>query len=468
MPLVLLGVCFLQGVMAQSPPPPPPTYPTQSYLNLMKLNDIITSADIWDEELKIFTANYAFEGIKGVVNGTIESYVRAAGGAWMNLSTCATNSTQISLYTTVATPDNVANEWGWPTYNADAMPLVFSWPVIPSTVENTDIELTLNTGEKVNPAVASLFPNMELNERSTIVVFGEFGNRIDPSLPEARYVTNVKIVGDMLFVGPGGVIKNGKGLTYDPSKSLPYGPNAVGPKLVAAKLNHMFNDGEDTGGTAPNPYVFPNDCWTVWGQDVKYRLRMFTSGGFSPDGVSGLFPTDFAKYFRLHATLPTGQTVILNETGKNYQIGNAGQVEIFGLADLGHKQDSYDLCYFDDHDNQIDICLAGDEAAIRLITGLEIPVGNSTADPTGQYNGLYNPGGPGNDPTPGVNYTLPCGYQLQSVKMALDNPWVVSYNSTAPAPAPAPTPAPSTGIRSGPGWRLASAFWLSFTWFLFC
>ena len=153
-------------------------------------------------------------------------------------------------------------------------------------------------------------------------------------------------------------------------------------------------------------------------------------GGFSPDGVSGLFPTDFAKYFRLHATLPTGQTVILNETGKNYQIGNVGQVKIFGLADLGHKQDSYDLCYFDDHDNQIDICLAGDEAAIRLITGLEIPVGNSTADPTGQYNGLYNPGGPGNDPTPGVNYTLPCGYQLQSVKMALDNPWVVSYNST--------------------------------------
>jgi hypothetical protein len=321
-PIILLGVLLIHhGAHAQSPAaapaPAPPTYPTQSYLTLMKENDIITNADIWDPELKIFTANYAFEGIKGVVNGTIESYVRAAGGTWMNVSSCATNTTQISIFTDVATPENVANMWGYPTYNADAMPLVFSWPAIASSVDATDIELTLNTGEKVFPDVASLFPNMELNERSTIVVFGEFGNRIDPSLPEARYVTNVKIVGDILFVGPGGVIKNAKGLSYNPSNSLPYGPNAVGPKLVAAKLNYMSTDGEDTGGTAPNPYVFPNDCTVVWGSDVKYRLRMFTSGGFSPDGVSGLFPTDFEKYFRLHATLPTGEILILNETGKD-------------------------------------------------------------------------------------------------------------------------------------------------------
>ncbi len=344
----------------------------------------------------------------------------------------------------MSTPENVANYWGYPTYDADAMPIVFSWPAIPSTVQNTDFELTLNTGEKVNPDVASLFPNVELNERSTIVVFGEFGNRISPGQPGAVYVTTVDVVGDVLFVGPGGVIKNAKGLTYDASKSVPYGPNAVGPKLVAAKLNRMSNAGEDTAGTAPNPQAYPNDCWSVWGDEIQYRLRMFTSGGFSPDGPAGLLPTDYAKYFRLHATLPTGETVLLNETNKSYQLGNAGQVTIHGLADLGLKSDVYDLCYFDDKDNQIDVCITGDEAAVRLITGIELPVGNKTADPTGQYKGLYNPGGPGNDPTPGVNYTQPFSYQLQSVKMALDNPWVVSYNASAAAPAPSPSPPPTS------------------------
>lgn len=221
---------------------------------------------------------------------------------------------------------------------------------------------------------------------------------------------------------------------------------------MGAKINRMADviDGEDTDGTAPNPFVYPNDCISVWGTDVEYRLRMFTSGGFSPDGVSGVWPTDFEKYFRLLATLPTGETLILNETGKEYQVGNAGSVKILGLADLGLKKDTYDLCYMEDKDNQIDVCLAGDEAAIRLITGLELPVCNKTADPLGQYKGLYNPGGPGNDPTPGVNYTQPFSYQLQDVKMALDIPLVTSYNSTVPVPAPAPSASPSSSPSSPP------------------
>jgi hypothetical protein len=52
-------------------------YPTAGYLNLMQ--DILINADLWDKEPRIFTANYAFEGIQGVVNGNIESYATAAG-----------------------------------------------------------------------------------------------------------------------------------------------------------------------------------------------------------------------------------------------------------------------------------------------------------------------------------------------------------------------------------------------------
>ena len=55
----------------------------------------------------------------------------------------------------------------------------------------------------------------------------------------------------------------------------------------------------------------------------------------------------------------------------------------------------------EDKDNYIDICIPGSKAAARLVSGIEIPHGNATADPVGQYKGLYNPGGPGNNPTPG-------------------------------------------------------------------
>ena len=73
----------------------------------------------------------------------------------MNLpAECATDS---NFRTSVSTPQTVAALWGYPpSANADAMPVVFSWPVLPSTVNNTDFQLTLNTGEKVFPDVASV------------------------------------------------------------------------------------------------------------------------------------------------------------------------------------------------------------------------------------------------------------------------------------------------------------------------
>ncbi len=36
----------------------------------------------------------------------------------------------------------------------------------------------LNTGQVVTPLVASITPNFEYNERSTVVILGYFGNRI--------------------------------------------------------------------------------------------------------------------------------------------------------------------------------------------------------------------------------------------------------------------------------------------------
>jgi len=346
---------------------------------------------------------------------------------------------------------NVAYSWGYPTFYADAMPIVFSWPVLPSTVNNTDFLLTLNNGTKVNPAVASLVPNHETNERSTVVVFGEFGNRIDPSLPDAEYVVEVEIVDDgspLMLVGPNGTLVSAVGMKYNASGSLPYGPSAVGPKLVAAKISMMSTEGEGTNGTATDN-TFPNDCRALYGSEIQYRLRMYTSGGFSPDGVSSLTPDAYQTYFRVHVSAEDGSTVLLNDTGVDYEIPGAGKLKIHGLADLGLKNDTYNLCYASDHDNYIDVCMTGDLAAARLVSGIEIPVGNSTADPEGRYKGLYNPGGPGNDPTPGVNYTLPTSYQLQSVRQSLDDPFTTSYGTPLP-PVAAPTSAPTSAPGPAP------------------
>jgi len=88
-PSATLGVALLAAVAfasfpsqtsaqaAPAPASPPPRYPTAGYVNLMQ--DVIINADLWDKEPRIFTANYAFEGIQGVVNGNLESYATAAG-----------------------------------------------------------------------------------------------------------------------------------------------------------------------------------------------------------------------------------------------------------------------------------------------------------------------------------------------------------------------------------------------------
>jgi hypothetical protein len=91
-----------------------------------------------------------------------------------------------------------------------------------------------------------------------------------------------------------------------------------------------------------------------------------------------------------------------------------------GLADLAPAGTAINDAYVSDRDNQIDICLSGDLAAMRLITGLDIPA-------SGNYKRFYNPGGPGNNPTAGVTYTQPGAPQFVPVIQALDSPMTVSY-----------------------------------------
>ena len=405
---------------------------SDAYVALMS-NDTLINADIWDEEPKIFTANYAFEGIQGV-EGTTKEAIEAAGGTWIDNVPEACSTIVNPVRTTAQTPSGVANLFGYPTYYADAMPIVFSWPVKVSTVGPGDFQLTLNTGEVVYPEVASIAPNLEWNERSTVVVFGEFGNRISPDKPGAVYVEKVEIVDDgtpLMLVGTGGKLFNAVGLSYNASCCIPYGPGAKGPTLVAAKLSYFSDEGEYTaadGGAAQ----YPNSCSDLYGEEVQYRLRMYTSGGFSPDGVSPLLPDSYEDFFRVHVSVGEGKTMTLDKVGEDYVVPGAGSLKVLGLADLGVlKASGYDACWFSDADNYIDVCMVGSEAAARRIVALEIPsseAGNTTSESA--YQPLYNPGGPGTNPAQGVNYTSPSPYTYQTVRIALDDTMTVTVYDT--------------------------------------
>jgi len=380
--------------------------------------DILIESDLWRSTPEILSASYGFEGTAGVPSG--KANVLAAGGTWEDIPL---PDPPYRALTSAPTPANVALTYGHPAFHLDAMPIVFSWPVLPSTVSPRHFRITLNTGQIVMPTHASIFPNVEYNERNTVVVFGEFGNRLRPGEPGAIYIVKTEIVPDaapLTLVGPAGPVS---AVGLQKSSGHPY-VEGGGPTLVGAKLSHLSTAGE--GAPRFVAGQLPNDGVALYGASARYRLRVLTTGGFSPDGVASALPTDFEKFFRLHAA-DRGVTVLLTSTGVDYALAG-GTVRILGLADLGRSNvdaegnvvNPYDAAYVEDHDNYIDIILSGDEAAARQITAVEIPAG-------GGYLPFYNPGGPGNAPTPGVAYTAAGPAHLEPVVMALDDPMTVTY-----------------------------------------
>ncbi|MRG93699.1 phospholipase [Polyangium spumosum] len=372
--------------------------------------DKLVHADLFSPEAEIMSAGYGFEGIIGVEGG--EAEVRAAGGAW-NKVTCTNGAEpQRRVLTSSVEPNGNLD-----VTRADAMPIVFSWPYLPSTLAPTDFSVVLNDGSKVTPAFATIMPNYEYNERQVAVLFGEFGNRLRPDEAGSLHPVRVDVVADdepLMLVGPKGPV-SAVGLSKESTN-----PYVAGPGLVAAKLSRFSTEGE--GGPEVVEGPFPNDGVALYGSAAKFRLRVYTSGGFSPDGVRGLRPDEFEHFFRLHAKAPDGSDVLLEETGVDHAV-DQGVIRIVGLADLGRAASGevvYDDCYVEDWDNYIDIVLDGDEAAMRSITGVEIPA-------SGSYGAFFNPGGPGNSPTEGVRYTAPGLPQLQPVTLALDDPMTVSY-----------------------------------------
>lgn len=383
-------------------------------------NGELVAADYWADEPVILSAGLGFDSIIGLPELTEES-VRAAGGSWFGSAVC-TNGEEPSdgSFTSAASTQGVGLFYKGSSEYDDGLPIVFSWPVASETVDLTDFRFTLNTGETVFPNSIGMLPNWELNERNTVVAFGDFGNRGRADEDGVVFPVRLDIVEDetpLLLIGPGGEEFNAVGLHWE-TDTTPYD---AGPTLVGAKLNHVGDEALGEGGVrfAENFLGFPNDEFALY-DEGDFRIRVLTTGGFSPDGVTGLHPDMYEDFFRLHVVGPDGETVLIEEVGVEYAVAG-GTLRVVGMSDLGPKADPdagvfYDDCYTEDRDNYIDIILVGDEEAARNVTFVEIP------SLEGGYRAFYNPGGPGPEPFEGVRYSAPGPPDLEPVLIALDDP----------------------------------------------
>ena len=72
---------------------------------------------------------------------------------------------------------------------------------------------------------------------------------------------------------------------------------------------------------------------------------MLTTGGFSPDGVRGVLPTDYEKFFRIHVLGENGDTILIEKDSVDYQV-MGGTLRVIGLSDLGAVEGG-DIVYGD-------------------------------------------------------------------------------------------------------------------------
>ena len=385
-------------------------------------NGELVQADYWSDEPLILSAGMGFDNIIGLPEVTEET-VREEGGSWYGSVTCTSGEEPMTAdYTSTAASNMVSTFYKGSSEYDDGLPIVFSWPVASETVDLTDFQFTLNTGEIVFPNSIGMWPNWELNERNTVVAFGDFGNRGLSSEADAIFPIRLDIVADdtpLLLIGPGGQEFNAVGLSWE-TDATPYD---AGPKLVGAKLNFVSEEvlAGEGGVRLAERFIgmLPNDELTLY-DEGDFRIRILTTGGFSPDGVTGVRPNMYENFFRIHVNGANGETVLLEEVGVEYAVAG-GTLRVVGLADLGQRENPeegiyYDDCYTEDRDNYIDIILVGDEEAARNITFVEIPALE------GGYSAFYNPGGPGPAPFEGVRYTAPGPPDMEPVIIALDDP----------------------------------------------
>ncbi|GBF96265.1 hypothetical protein Rsub_09060 [Raphidocelis subcapitata] len=392
----------------------------------------------------IATADYGFQGYLGVpgLNDT-GSDSRAAAYAynvsWEKLPPTPAASSR-AYYSAIGLSDFISIYGVAPERPADTIPIVFSQPVLPSSISPGAFRVTLNDGSVVTPLAASLNPNVEYNERQTVVVIGFFGNRLAPGTPGALFPAELEVVdvpgNPLTLIGPNGFtdatgLKAASGNPYQEGK---------GSRMLRAKLNAYSQLGE--GAPKWLQTSTANSGSDLYGDlPGLYRLRIYNNYGFSPDGIASINPDDFGTFFYLTAIDSSGRDVQIAKMGKRYKIPGYGTVKVLGLAETGPKSRDYGPDYIEDHDNQYDVILQGSPEAVRRIHSVTLPseltVEAAASGGKRRYRAVYNPGGPGNDPSsnpPGVPFVVPSTRQVMPVQDDITAASYVTYvevNGTA-------------------------------------
>ena len=163
--------------------------------------DVIINADIWNRKPEMMAAGLGFTNIIGVPGLTTSNVPLSrtltvlGGGAWNSNVRCSDGQAPpLASYTSAATPSSIRSLYGQDVYYSDGLPVEFSWPILPSSLDADDFAVTLNNGTTVTPQVVSIWPNFEYNERSVAVMFGHFGNRVPPGQAGAIYPVSVRVV----------------------------------------------------------------------------------------------------------------------------------------------------------------------------------------------------------------------------------------------------------------------------------
>lgn len=393
--------------------------------------DIVIGADIYggaSSTPRILAAGYGFEGIQGIPGLLTVNQIPlaiAAGAGVVGELVGVDPAAPLRNVTSGAAPVGIQVE-GFSDSSItqtfmDAMPVEFSHPVLPSTVLPQNFRVRLNTGDVVTPLYVAQNPNYDFNERQTIVAFGYFGNRLPSDDPAAVHPVSFEVVASatpLKLITPRGLV-DGTGLSK--TSNNPYDPYN-GPTLVGAKLSRLSLAGDYPPVGLTQSVGNHGVEYYGTGRDL-YRLRLFTSGGFSPNGVSGFEPQEFSRFFQLTAVGTRGKTVTVAESGVKYRV-RGGWVQVLGIADLGTGLSADpNYTYAEDHDNQFDIIIkASSPTAARALRDVILP------DPRlGTHSPIYNPGGPGTIPLPQYRYTQPSPGQTMAVEFALNAPATISW-----------------------------------------
>lgn len=389
-------------------------------------DEAIIAADLWASEPKILSALPGFDGIIGLATDE-ESALQ--GGA-----TFVTDQQREELCGPgVAAPvtsaigsviGNIYNCEVAPNQH-DGFPICFSWPVLPSSINREYLLYKRSDGVEFSPNCISTIPNYQYNERHCVVIFDQFQNRLLPDEDGYLYMEELEIIGPLMLVGPDGPVSMEGTKFTNPRDATAY---ASGPVFIGSRLVPLHNDGEGLPESFFNVFggdtMFPNSGSSVYASqglplEEMYRLRTYYSGGMTPDGLTGLTPVMFDRYFSLNFS--SGQTLSESNAGMLLE-GTDTTVTVLGLADTGpYLEEGYTPCYSDDRDNYIDIIMHVDGDA----TVLETMLTSFTA--FSQQPGLYNPGGPGPFPFDTVRYVAPAAEQTFPIDVDMNRTREVTY-----------------------------------------